>query len=72
MVNEGLKLMFLGMAGVFLFLMLLVVIISVVAFFFKKFYKTETVTAGAGGIPRGHIAAISAAVAAYLNIRSCG
>ena len=69
MINEGLKLMFLGMSGVFLFLLVMVFVITIVAFFFKKFHKGES-AAETGGTPQGHIAAISAAVASYLNIKS--
>ena len=64
--NEGLKLMLLGMGGVYLFLIVMVAVISGVAFFFKRFHK-EAPAAGNDPVSKGHIAAISAAVTTYMK-----
>lgn len=68
LVNAGLKVMALGMLGVFAFLVIMVLVISLMAAVFRNFGGSGA-AAAEDGIPKAHVAAISAAVTAWLQNR---
>ena len=70
LINAGLKVMALGMLFVFAFLVIMVVCISFTSFLFKTFGRSEqSGTELEDGVPKAHVAAISAAVSAWMKRR---
>jgi Na+-transporting methylmalonyl-CoA/oxaloacetate decarboxylase gamma subunit len=70
--DEGVKLLLLGMGGVFLFLIVMVAVMSTVAYFFKRFHRPVSPVSGGDSVSKGHIAAIGAAVTTYMNSENRG
>lgn len=68
MLNEGLKVMVLGMTGVVSFLLIMVVITSIASKIVNMFKGKDVDVVTSGGSKAAHVAAISAAISSFLMI----